>query len=91
MSGFNLPPGCSMSDLPGNRPEDIDWENACEMATAVCNSAVPWMLDSMSQAWSEKLIEAMANALVTAHDNGKEAGISLGKADARMEAIENAS
>jgi len=22
MSGFNLPPGCNVSDIPGNRPED---------------------------------------------------------------------
>ncbi len=22
MGGFNLPPGCNVSDIPGNRPED---------------------------------------------------------------------
>ena len=27
MTGFNLPPGCSDSDIPGNRPEDIAWES----------------------------------------------------------------
>jgi hypothetical protein len=26
MTGFNLPPGCSVSDIPGNRPEDIEYE-----------------------------------------------------------------
>jgi hypothetical protein len=26
MSSFNLPPGCSVNDLPGNRPEDVAWE-----------------------------------------------------------------
>jgi len=26
MGGFNLPPGCSVSDIPGNRPEDGKWE-----------------------------------------------------------------
>jgi len=26
----NLPPGCSMSDLPGSRPEDIRMEKAYE-------------------------------------------------------------
>jgi hypothetical protein len=26
-SGFNLPPGCRVSDIPGNRPEDEEWEN----------------------------------------------------------------
>jgi len=31
MTGWNLPPGCNVSDIPGNRPEDlafeIFWEN----------------------------------------------------------------
>lgn len=26
MGGYNLPPGCSVSDIPGNRPEDEAWE-----------------------------------------------------------------
>lgn len=26
MTGFNLPPGCNVSDIPGNRPEDIKQE-----------------------------------------------------------------
>ena len=24
--GWNLPPGCRVSDIPGNRPEDEEWE-----------------------------------------------------------------
>lgn len=31
MSGFNLPPGCSVSDIPGNRPEDGVEERLLEM------------------------------------------------------------
>lgn len=30
MTGFNMPPGCNVSDIPGNRPEDIALENAEE-------------------------------------------------------------
>jgi len=26
MTGFNLPPGCNVSDIPGNRPEDVEFE-----------------------------------------------------------------
>lgn len=26
MTGFNMPPGCSVNDIPGNRPEDIEQE-----------------------------------------------------------------
>lgn len=31
MSGFNLPPGCSVSDIPGNRPEDGVAEELLEL------------------------------------------------------------
>lgn len=27
MGGFNLPPGCSVSDLPGNSAEESAWED----------------------------------------------------------------
>lgn len=27
MFGWDLPPGCRLSDIPGNRPEDEAWEN----------------------------------------------------------------
>jgi hypothetical protein len=30
MSGFNLPPGCSVGDLPGNSAEDMRREQAIE-------------------------------------------------------------
>lgn len=26
MTGWNLPPGCNSSDIPGNTPEDEAWE-----------------------------------------------------------------
>jgi len=31
MAGFNLPPGCSVSDIPGNRPEDEKIEAAYDL------------------------------------------------------------
>jgi hypothetical protein len=34
--GFNLPPGCNVSDLPGNTSEDMEWE--------ILND---WLVDSM--------------------------------------------
>ena len=30
MAGFNLPPGVNVSDIPGNRPEDEEWDNVIE-------------------------------------------------------------
>jgi hypothetical protein len=38
MTGFNLPPGCSVTDIPGNRPQDEAWE-----------VAVNWMADAIQQ------------------------------------------
>ena len=29
---WNLPPGCSPNDIPGNRPIDLAWERAYEEA-----------------------------------------------------------
>ena len=33
MGAFNMPPGCSPSDIPGNRPEDMAWEDFSIWAT----------------------------------------------------------
>jgi len=30
VTGFNMPPGCSVSDIPGNRPEDLAAEAAAD-------------------------------------------------------------
>ena len=30
MTGWNLPPGCSVSDIPGNGPEDAKAEGICD-------------------------------------------------------------
>jgi len=35
-SGWNLPPGCFESDLPGNRPEDILFEHVCDETCDSC-------------------------------------------------------
>ena len=32
MSNFNLPPGCTISDLPGNSPQDIAWGKLLDKA-----------------------------------------------------------
>jgi hypothetical protein len=52
MTGWNLPPGCEVSDIPGNRPDDIlsekiydhmspaDMEELCAEKNALCEHAV---------------------------------------------------
>ena len=42
MPGFNLPPGCSVSDIPGNRPEELAAEALCEdIADIMMNAGCP--------------------------------------------------
>lgn len=50
MTGFNLPPGCNVSDIPGNRPEDMleeaiaeGWRPRCED----CGGFLPIAPDSV--------------------------------------------
>lgn len=33
MTGWNLPPGCNIWDIPGNRPQDVAWERMWETLT----------------------------------------------------------
>lgn len=46
MSGFNLPPGCSVNDLPGNSSEEVrfeklvDWLIECGLDTSDIRNAV---------------------------------------------------
>lgn len=35
----NLPPGCRESDIPGNRPEDVEFESAMEKAEEILYNA----------------------------------------------------
>ena len=35
MSGFNMPPGVSPSDIPGNRPEDEAFDLLCALASHI--------------------------------------------------------
>ena len=60
MSSFNLPPGCSESDIPGNRPEDAKWEALIEDISASGLSA-----DEARQRWeSQPDLLALARFIV---------------------------
>lgn len=64
MTGYNLPPGCNESDIPGNRPEDLFIERYIEdrldsaeakeefMATAIFEEAFSeWLACRAEEAW----------------------------------------
>lgn len=52
MTGYNLPPGCNVSDIPGHRPEDMIW---IEGAEAFDNGKLridnPYQPGSMEHSW----------------------------------------
>lgn len=48
-----LPPGCSISDIPGSRPEDIEEENAWEkfIDTHDVYDQLEWLQDECGYDW----------------------------------------
>lgn len=62
MSGFNLPPGCSASDIPGNRPEDGAEETLAEA-----------MAEAWSYGWDEAQVVALWREVVAGEEHKGEA------------------
>ena len=87
MTGFNLPPGCSVSDIPGNRPEDIAYEafwtwveehlqdlsaEECRRAVLIGKAAILAERDAVEEMWREGIQEGRAQTLGT--DKGGDSG-----------------
>jgi hypothetical protein len=57
MTGWNLPPGCNVSDLPGNRPEDLLAEAVAEgfrYTCKVCKAFLSFKPDRL-EPWEDRL------------------------------------
>jgi hypothetical protein len=67
MTGWNMPPGCNVSDIPGNRPEDQAEEAFYE-----------WVFDviggRMSEGDTDKLAEVLFKKMGDAYKQGYDAG-----------------
>jgi len=64
MSGFNLPPGCSASDIPGNRPEDALFERVVAVimaAQGINEEAKLWYLDELESSFEPAAYENMSD------------------------------
>ena len=61
---YNLPPGCSESDIPGNRPEDAEWD---ELLNDIIQS--PFTAKEARARWESQpgLLATLKNALVRLH------------------------
>ena len=51
MTGWNMPPGVNPSDIPGNRPEDIEWEKILDDFYAAQEEKVQALLDTNPIPW----------------------------------------
>jgi hypothetical protein len=75
----NLPPGVSISDIPGNRPEDLEEEEFWAEFTRKChNEGIAG--DIIDCGWEDD--EIFSRAIIIARD----LGYSKGQADAEADA-----
>jgi hypothetical protein len=82
--GWDLPPGCSVSDIPGNRPEDSEMEALEERFYKENNTEPEWeefnALNNKSK--NDLLLNIVSKAITF--------GIEIGNEQARKIAGENA-
>jgi len=69
MSGYNLPPECSVSDIPGNRPEDFAEEALFE---AIDNALNP--MHEVGRSSYDVTVEAIRELIDKAYEDGYNAG-----------------
>jgi hypothetical protein len=61
MSGFNLPPGVSQRDIPGNRPQDELWER---VTANVRGMTVDDFSDSLKTEAQRQALDALIEVVV---------------------------
>lgn len=75
MTGFNLPPGVSVNDIPGNRPEDLaeeDWWDRLFQHPDIPSSYLP------EEWWDD---EGITKLVILVRDLAYSAGYAEGRAD----------
>jgi len=79
MTGFNLPPGCSTSDLPGNRPEDAAYEafvdKLCELDAELVDlqkfdDICDWLWKEMGEAYRKGYTQGQSDERLAAEQGG---------------------
>lgn len=69
MTGFNMPPGCNVSDIPGNRPEDMAAEAFAEefseqlpdMDDEKFNIVCAWVFERLGKAYQAGYHDGMSD------------------------------
>lgn len=71
MTGWNLPPGCSVNDLPGNSKSekkaealyDLIWDQfPASLSEAQCTTLADWIYSQIGEAYSNGYQQAMADS-----------------------------
>lgn len=57
MSEFNMPPGVSTADIPGNRLRDIEWQLAEENFWQVAGELEPQILQAIAEGLGPSTIQ----------------------------------
>lgn len=78
MTGWNLPPGCSVRDIPGNHPEDEADEALAEMISdkfknnldeSTLDKLIEWAYELRSDAYSKGYAQCMADDKLAREEN----------------------
>ena len=78
--GWDLPPGVSVNDLPGNRREDEEYEKRWDDYAAKASTICP-LFDAMWEVFDDELILLID----LAHDLGYAEGHNDGFSDAKLD------
>lgn len=90
MTGFNLPPGCNVSDLPGNTKEEQEAEVAYDK---LCEELeIHKLLDPVQddEEWSDKLVQFIMRKMGEAYGAGYQEGSREERAQQEQQEIEKA-
>jgi hypothetical protein len=85
MGGFNLPPGVSVGDIPGNRPQDLAEEAFWGALNAAFEKEHPVYTSILKlQVW-EKDDDNLMNAFLAYAEMARDMGFDRGAAEAQAE------
>jgi hypothetical protein len=90
MTGFNLPPGVNVSDIPGNRPEDLEEETFWEALDDKFAKEHPeyWKtIKVLLENYNEQTGHAIEAYAMMARDIAYSKGYEEGQHDANMAAM----
>jgi hypothetical protein len=84
---MNLPPGVGVFDIPGNRPEDEQWELFIEEFYKRFKERYPDSFAKMESLFDdeEEFFDVLADALTIAYEMGESAGFASGKLEAELD------